>query len=55
MVSLSGPIVCPHGNTTVVHIATALVIGFWPEDPGIAPQQTNVRFVNVEQSKADSI
>src|SRR5208283_3622373 len=39
----------------VVHIASALIVGFRPEDPGIAPQQTNIRLQNVKESEANPV
>jgi len=36
----------------VVNVASALIVGFRSEDPGIAPQQTNIRLLNVKKSEA---
>jgi hypothetical protein len=35
-----------------VHVAAALIVRFWSEDPGIPPQQANVRLLKIKEGEA---
>jgi hypothetical protein len=56
IVDINGISVGTHGVSTwehhVVHIASPLIVGLRSEDPGVAPQQTNIRLLKVKESEA---
>ena len=56
IVNVDGIAVGTHGVSTgehdVVHVASALIVGLRSENPGIAPQQTNIRLLKVKESEA---